>query len=123
MRTIPATIAASVSSNASRRATTPDTYMATHTHEHLDLTDLDSEQRWALALTADPWLNDTSLADQIRDGHTDRLPLDEIDRPGYDATTELAEALGEIRDPWFRAAGRHLERAAMRAACAGDHAD
>ena len=96
---------------------------ATHTHEHLDLTGLDSEQRWTLAFLADPWLNDTSLADQIRDGRTDRLPLDEIDRPGYDATTELAEALGEIQNPWFRAAGRHLERAAMRAACAGDHAD
>ena len=104
--------------------TTPDTYQATHTHEHLDLTDLTPQQRWTLALTAAPWLNATSLADQIRDGRADRHPLDEIDRPGYDATTELAEALGEIQeDSWFRAAGRHLERAAMRAACADDHAD
>ena len=103
--------------------TTPDTYMATHTHEHLNLSNLTTRQRWTLALTADPWLNDETLASDIRDGRTDRLPLDEIDRPGYDATTELAEALGEIPDRWFRAAGRHLERAAMRAACADDHAD
>ena len=97
---------------------------AAHTHEHLDLTDLTPQQRWTLALTAAPWLNATSLADQIRDGRADRLPLDEIDRPGYDATTELAEALGEIQeDSWFRAAGRHLERVAMRAAYAGDHTD
>ena len=97
---------------------------ATHTHEHLDLTGLDSEQRWTLAFLADPWLNDETLASDIRTGRTDHLPLVEIDRPGYDATTELADALGEIQeDSWFRAAGRHLERAAMRAACADDHTD
>ena len=96
---------------------------ATHTHEHLDLTDLTPQQRHALATLVDPWLNDETLASDIRTGRTDHLPLVEIDRPGYDATTELADALGEIQDPWFRAAGRHLERAAMRAACADDHTD
>ena len=94
---------------------------ATHTHEHLDLSDLDPRQRWALAIAADPWLNDTSLADQIRDGRADRLPLDEIDHPDHDAKTELADSLYAAPDPWFHNAAQHLEWASIRDRCARDH--
>ena len=91
-----------------------------HTFEHLDLTDLTTHQRHALATLVDPWANSDDTAPSIRAG-APTLPLDEIDHPDHDAKTELADSLYAAPDPWFHAAAQHLEWASIRDRCAREH--
>lgn len=91
-----------------------------HTIDHLDLTALTENARAALAILVDEFLNDGSLADDIAGGHTNRLPMVEIDRADIDAKTELSDELTKVAE-WLKTAAEHIEHAAAREACERDH--